>query len=156
MALKQRITTFLWYDTQAEEAARHYASIFEGSTIDEVARYGDAGPGPKGTAMTVRFRLEGQEYIALNGGPHHTFTEAISLMVHCESQQEVDHYWSRLSEGGQEGPCGWLKDRFGLSWQVVPTALPRLLGGPDRGRANRVMQAMLQMKKLDVARLESA
>lgn len=156
MAPRQRITTFLWYDTQAEEAARLYTSVFENASIDEVTRYGDAGPGPKGTAMTVRFRLEGQEYIALNGGPHHRFTEAISLQVHCESQAEVDHYWRELSEGGEEGQCGWLKDRFGLSWQVVPDVLPRLLGGPDRARAGRVMQAMLQMTKLDVARLESA
>ena len=131
-------------------------SIFADSGIDQVARYGEAGPGPKGSAMTVTFRLEGREFVALNGGPHHRFTEAISLVVNCESQAEVDRFWARLSEGGQEGQCGWLKDRFGLSWQVVPTALPRLLADPDQQKAKRVMQAMLQMQKIDIARLEQA
>jgi predicted 3-demethylubiquinone-9 3-methyltransferase (glyoxalase superfamily) len=156
MASGQKIKTFLWFDKEAEEAARFYTSIFEKSRILSVARYGDAGPGPKGSAMTVAFELEGQEFLALNGGPQFKFTEAISLLVTCDSQQEIDELWSRLSAGGAEGQCGWLKDRFGLSWQIVPSALPQLLQDPDPARSARVMRAMLQMRKMDVARLESA
>jgi predicted 3-demethylubiquinone-9 3-methyltransferase (glyoxalase superfamily) len=161
----QKITTFLWYDDKAEEAANQYVSIFSsrpgaasggGSKISGITRYGDAGPGEPGTAMTVSFQLEGQEFTALNGGPDHRFTEAISLVVNCETQEEVDDLWKRLSEGGEEGPCGWLKDRFGLSWQIVPTALPELLADPDPERAQRVMQAMLQMGKIDIAELQRA
>ena len=156
MAITQRITTFLWYDDQAEQAAQLYTSVFANSSIDHVARYGAAGPGPRGQAMTVKFRLEGQEFLALNGGPVHKFTEAVSLVVNCETQDEVDRYWRLLSDGGSEDQCGWLKDRFGLSWQVVPTALPRLLAQPDPQKAARAMQAMLKMKKLDIATLENA
>jgi predicted 3-demethylubiquinone-9 3-methyltransferase (glyoxalase superfamily) len=156
MSAKQKITTFLWFDKEAEEAAAHYTSIFKNSKILSVARYGDAGPGPKGAAMTVSFQLEGQEFIALNGGPHFKFTEAISLLVNCDTQQEVDELWSRLSAGGEESQCGWLKDRFGLSWQIIPTALFRLMQDPDPEKAKRVTEAMLQMKKIDIARLEQA
>ena len=156
MPVKQKITTFLWFDNQAEEAAKHYTSIFKNSRVVSVARYGDAGPGPKGSAMTVNFELEGQEFIALNGGPQFRFTEAISLLVNCETQKEVDELWSRLSAGGAESQCGWLKDKYGLSWQIIPTALFRLLQDPDPAKARRVMEAMLQMRKIDVARLEQA
>jgi predicted 3-demethylubiquinone-9 3-methyltransferase (glyoxalase superfamily) len=156
MASKQKIKTFLWFDKEAEEAARFYTSIFENSRITTVARYGDAGPGPKGSAMTVAFELEGQEFLALNGGPQFKFTEAISLLVTCDSQQEIDELWSRLSAGGAEGQCGWLKDRFGLSWQIVPSALPQLLQDPDPAKSARVMRAMLQMRKMDVALLQRA
>ena len=157
MALRQKITTFLWFDANAEEAARFYTSIFKDSRIVSTARYGDAGPGPKGSVMTVKFELEGQEFLALNGGPHFTFTEAISLLVNCESQQEVDEMWSKLlAGGGQESQCGWLKDRFGLSWQVTPTRLPELIADPDPQKAKRAMEAMMTMKKIDIARLEQA
>ena len=152
----QKITPFLWFDNQAEEAMNFYASIFKNSKIGTVARYGDAGPGPKGSVMVASFELEGLGFTALNGGPSHKFTEAISLYVNCESQKEVDYYWSKLSEGGRTDQCGWLKDKFGLSWQIIPSALPRLLSDPDREKANRVMQAMLQMTKIDVAKLEQA
>jgi len=152
----EKITTFLWFDGDAEAAAEHYTSIFERSRIVSVTRYGAAGPGPEGSVMTVAFELEGREFVALNGGPHFSFTEAVSFVVNCETQAEVDRYWQRLSEGGEEGPCGWLKDRFGLSWQVVPTALTRMLQDPDPARTGRVTQAMMQMKKLDLARLERA
>jgi predicted 3-demethylubiquinone-9 3-methyltransferase (glyoxalase superfamily) len=153
----QKITPFLWFDDQAEQAANLYTSVFKNSKILEVSRYGDAGPGPEGQAMTVNFQLEGQEFIALNGGPEFKFTEAISLVVNCETQAEVDRLWEKLTaDGGEESMCGWLKDKFGLSWQIVPTALGKLLGGPDPVRAQRAMQAMLQMKKLDVAALERA
>src|SRR5919206_664838 len=131
------ITPFLWFDSQAEEAARFYTSLFPNSKIVAVTRYGEAGPGEPGTVMTVDFELDGQPFVALNGGPQFTFSEAISFQVSCESQEEVDRYWSTLSEGGEQGPCGWLKDRFGLSWQIVPSALPRLLRDPDRERAQR-------------------
>ncbi|MGH9089048.1 MAG: VOC family protein [Acidimicrobiales bacterium] len=152
-----RITPFLWFDTQAEVAATFYASVFPRSRIVDVARYGDSGPGPAGSVMTVRFELDGTEVFALNGGPAHAgFTETISLLVSCTSQEEVDHYWNRLREGGEEGPCGWLKDRYGLSWQIVPDRLGELMADPDPGRATRAMQAMLTMKKLDVAVLEAA
>jgi predicted 3-demethylubiquinone-9 3-methyltransferase (glyoxalase superfamily) len=156
MAPKQKITTFLWYDANAEEAARYYTSIFKNSKIEDVTRYGEAGPGPKGSVLTVRFTLEGQEFIALNGGPHFKFTEAISLVVNCDTQKEVDELWDKLSAGGEQGQCAWLKDKFGLSWQIVPTVLPKMLSDPDPQKANRVMEAMLQMKKIDITRLEAA
>ena len=154
--IKQRITPFLWFDHQAEDAAQFYTSIFPDSRVKTVVRYGDAGPGPQGTAMTVDFELEGQEFVALNGGPHLRFTEAISFVVNCATQQEVDYYWERLLEGGAPQQCGWLKDRYGLSWQVVPTALVELASGPDVARTGRVMQAMMKMVKLDIAELRRA
>jgi predicted 3-demethylubiquinone-9 3-methyltransferase (glyoxalase superfamily) len=150
------ITPYLWFDTEGEVAARFYTSIFPNSRILEVARYGSAGPRPEGTVMTVSFELDGKRFVALNGGPDFTFNEAVSFLVDCETQEEVDSYWITLSEGGEQGPCGWLKDRFGLSWQIIPTALPRLLGDPDREKAQRVMAAMLKMGKIDVAELERA
>jgi len=151
-----KITTFLWYDTQAEEAANFYVSIFPNSKIVTIARYGDGAPRPKSSVMTVTFELDGQKFIALNGGPLFKFTDAISLLIECKSQEEVDHYWTRLLEGGQESQCGWLKDKFGLSWQVTPTALGEMLSDPDRAKANRVMQAMLKMKKIDIPALQRA
>jgi predicted 3-demethylubiquinone-9 3-methyltransferase (glyoxalase superfamily) len=150
------ITPCLWFDTQGEDAAQFYVSVFPNSQIVDVAYYGSAGPRDEGTVMTVEFDLDGQRFVALNGGPEFTFSEALSFQVSCETQEEVDHYWSKLSEGGQEGPCGWLKDRFGLSWQIVPTALPRLLSDPDRERAQRAMAAMMKMGKLEIAQLEAA
>jgi len=153
---KQKITTFLWFDGNAEEAANHYISIFKNSKVLNVARYGDAGPGPKGSVMTVTFQLEGQQFIALNGGPHFKFTEAISLLVNCETQKEVDELWSKLTAGGEESQCGWLKDKFGLSWQIVPSALFKLLQDRDPQKSKRVMEAMLQMRKIDVGLLEKA
>jgi predicted 3-demethylubiquinone-9 3-methyltransferase (glyoxalase superfamily) len=152
----QKITTFLWFDKEAEEAAKHYVSIFKNSSILGLTRYGDAGPGPKGSVMTVNFVLDGQELVALNGGPHFKFTEAISLVVNCETQQEVDEMWEKLSAGGQPGQCGWLKDKFGLSWQVVPQGMAEVFGDPDPERAQRGMQAMLKMKKLDIEALRAA
>lgn len=151
-----KITPFLWFDTQAEEAARFYVSIFENSRIVDVSRYGEAGPGPAGSVLTVRFELDGQEFLALNGGPEYRFTEAVSFLVDCETQDEVDRFWERLSEGGEQGPCGWLKDRYGLSWQVTPRVLGRMLTDSDPARRNRVMQAMLQMKKIDIGGLQRA
>jgi len=151
-----KITPCLWFDTQGEEAAELYTSIFPNSKIVEVTRYGPAGPRPEGMVMTVTFVLDGQEFLALNGGPEFTFSEAISFQVYCGSQEEVDRYWSRLGDGGQEGPCGWLKDRYGLSWQIVPTALNELLADPDPGRSQRAMQAMMQMKKIDIEELRRA
>ena len=151
-----RITPCLWFDTQAEEAATFYTSVFEGSRIVEVTRYGSAGPRPEGMVMTVEFELAGQPFLALNGGPEFTFDEAISFQVDCESQEEVDRFWAALSEGGSEGPCGWLKDRFGLSWQIVPTRFNELLRTSDPEAAQRAIKAMLGMKKLDVAALEEA
>jgi predicted 3-demethylubiquinone-9 3-methyltransferase (glyoxalase superfamily) len=152
----QKIVPFLWYDHQAEEAVNFYVSVFKNAKVLGVSRYGDAGPGPKGTVMVAKFELEGQEFNALNGGPHFAFTPAISLVVNCESQAEVDELWERLSAGGEQGRCGWLKDRFGLSWQIVPTALGRLMQAQDPARSQRVMQAMLQMNKLDIAVLQQA
>ena len=152
----QKITPFLWFDTQAEEAAKFYISTFPNSRIVTVARYGDAGPGPKGSVMTVVFELDGQRMIALNGGPQFKFTEAISLSVDCKTQEEIDAYWEKLSDGGEKGPCGWLKDRYGLSWQVNPAVLGEMLADPDPKKAKRVMQAMLKMKKIDIAALEAA
>ncbi|MGW0906547.1 VOC family protein [Streptomyces sp. NPDC002853] len=151
-----RITPTLWFDTQGEDAARFYVSVFPNSKITNVAHYGDAGPRPAGTVMTVDFELDGLPYLVLNGGPQFTFNEAVSFTIECADQAEVDHYWTKLSEGGEEGPCGWLKDRFGLSWQVVPAALGELVSGPDEARAQRAMAAMLGMKKIDVAALYAA
>ena len=150
------LTPCLWFDTEGEEAATFYTSVFKNSRILSVNRYGEAGPRPAGTVMTVRFELDGQEFLALNGGPDFSFTEAISFQVPCADQEEVDEYWERLSEGGEEGPCGWLKDRFGLSWQIVPTVLTELLDDPDPGRAQRAMAAMLTMGKIDIAALHRA
>ena len=152
----QKITPFLWFDNQAEEAMNFYTSIFKDSKAGSVSRYGEAGPGTAGSVLTASFELEGLEFTALNGGPQFKFTEAISLYVNCESQEEVDYFWSKLSEGGETSQCGWLKDKFGLSWQIIPSALPRLMNDPDREKANRVMQAMLQMQKIDVAKLQRA
>jgi predicted 3-demethylubiquinone-9 3-methyltransferase (glyoxalase superfamily) len=152
----QKITPFLWFDKEAEEAARFYVSIFDNSKIRAVSRYGDAGPGPKGSVMTVDFAIEGQVFTALNAGPLFKFNESISFVVHCETQAEVDTFWDKLSDGGKPSQCGWLKDKFGLSWQVVPNALPQLLTDPDPAKAQRVMQAMLQMTKIDIAKLKQA
>jgi predicted 3-demethylubiquinone-9 3-methyltransferase (glyoxalase superfamily) len=153
----QKITTFLWFDDQAEEAANLYISIFKNSKILGVSRYGEGSPGQPGKVMTVNFQLNGQEFIALNGGPEFKFSEAISLYVNCETQAEVDELWVKLiAEGGEESQCGWLKDKFGLSWQIVPTALGGLIGGPDPVKAQKAMQAMLKMKKLDIAALQRA
>jgi predicted 3-demethylubiquinone-9 3-methyltransferase (glyoxalase superfamily) len=152
----KKLIPCLWFDTAGEEAARFYTSVFRNSRITEVARYGSAGPRPEGTVMTVSFELDGHEFLALNGGPEFTFSEAVSFQVMCETQEEVDAYWTALSEGGEEGPCGWLKDKFGLSWQIVPTALPRLLGDPDREKSQRVMAAMLKMGKIEIGELERA
>ena len=153
---EQKITTFLWFDDQAEEAARFYTSLFPDSRIVEVQRYGEAGPGEAGSVMTVAFELAGQYHVALNGGPLFPFTEAISLQVGCDDQAEVDRLWAALTEGGQESDCGWLKDRYGLSWQITPRRLVELLGDPDPVRAQRVMRAMLQMRKIDIQALEDA
>jgi predicted 3-demethylubiquinone-9 3-methyltransferase (glyoxalase superfamily) len=152
----QKITPFLWFNDQAEEAMNFYVSIFRNSKVGTVSRYGDAGPGPKGQVMTASFQLEGQDFMALNGGPQYAFTPAISLYVSCADQQEVDDLWDKLSAGGEPGPCGWLKDKFGLSWQIIPDALPRLMGDKDRAKAGRVMQAMLTMGKIDIAGLQRA
>ena len=152
----QKITPFLWFDDNAEAAAQFYVSVFKNSRILSVSRYGDAGPGPKGSVMVVSFQLEGQQFTALNGGPQFKFSEAFSFVVSCENQQEIDYYWKKLTaEGGRESECGWLKDKFGFSWQIVPAALGQLMSG-DPKKANRVMQALLQMKKLDIATLEQA
>ena len=156
MATMTRITPCLWFDTQAEEAATFYTGIFENSRIGDISRYGPGSPGPEGSVMLVEFEADGHPFMALNGGPLFTFDEAISFHIGCETQAEVDHFWSKLTEGGEVSTCGWLKDRFGVSWQVVPTALPELLGDPDPGRAGRAMQAMLGMKKLDIAALRQA
>jgi predicted 3-demethylubiquinone-9 3-methyltransferase (glyoxalase superfamily) len=152
----QKITPFLWFDGNAEEAVHFYASIFKDSKIGTVMRYGDAGPGPKGSVMTVAFELNGQEFIGLNGGPTYKFTPAVSFMVHCETQEEVDEYWDKLSEGGAPNVCGWLQDKYGLSWQIVPTALLRMLEDKDPAKSNRVMQAMMKMTKLDISVLQAA
>lgn len=152
----QKITPFLWFDTQAEAAAEFYVSIFKNSRIVDTTRYGEAGPGPKGSVMTVRFELDGQEFIGLNGGPRFKFTEAVSFSVDCKTQDEVDEFWEKLSEGGEQGPCGWLKDKYGLSWQINPTVLGELLQDKDAEKSQRVMEAMLQMGKLDIKRLQRA
>jgi predicted 3-demethylubiquinone-9 3-methyltransferase (glyoxalase superfamily) len=151
-----KITPCLWFDTQAEQAATFYTSIFDNSHINHIARYGKAGPGPEGSVMIVSFALDGQPFIALNGGPQFTFNEAISFQVYCQDQKEVDEFWSRLSEGGEQGPCGWLKDQYGVSWQIIPTRLIELLDDPDAEKSERVMRAMMEMKKIDIAALERA
>ena len=156
MATLAKITPCLWFDTEGEEAANFYTSIFPNSKILHVTRYGSAGPRPEGTVMTVAFEVDGQQFTALNGGPDFTFNEAISFQVSCDSQEEVDEYWTKLSEGGEEGPCGWLKDKYGLSWQIVPAVLEELISDPDAGKSQRAMQAMLGMKKLDIAELQRA
>ena len=152
----QKITPCLWFDTEGEDAARFYTSVFPNSRIVDVAHYGSAGPRPEGTVMAVSFELDGQKFVALNGGPQFTFSEAISFQIDCESQEEVDAYWSELSAGGEEGPCGWLKDQFGLSWQIVPRRLMELLQDPDKEKAQRAMEAMLKMKKIEIADVERA
>ena len=152
----QTVTPFLWFDTGGEDAANFYVSVFPNSRIVNVARYGSAGPRPEGMVMTVAFELDGQPFVALNGGPDFAFSEAVSFQVGCETQEEVDRYWSTLSEGGEEGPCGWLKDKYGLSWQVVPSALTRLLEDADREKSQRVMAAVLKMGKIEIAELEWA
>jgi predicted 3-demethylubiquinone-9 3-methyltransferase (glyoxalase superfamily) len=163
--MSQKINTYLWFNDQAEEAANLYVELFKTrpggqsaeSKVTNVARYGEAGPGEPGTAMTVNFELEGQEFIALNGGPQFPFTEAISLFVHCDSQEEVDHFWNALTAGGgEESQCGWLKDPYGLSWQIIPDRLMELIGDSDPGRSQRAMQAMLKMQRIDIATLERA
>jgi predicted 3-demethylubiquinone-9 3-methyltransferase (glyoxalase superfamily) len=156
MPIKQRISPCLWFDGQAEEAANFYVSVFKNSRITAVSRYGEAGPGPDGGVMVVGLELDGQSFTALNGGPMFKFTEAISMVVHCETQAEVDHYWEKLSAGGQEGRCAWLKDKFGVSWQIVPTALIELMQAKDARKSARVMNAMLQMTKIDIASLQRA
>ena len=152
----KKIVPCLWFDTEGEAAAELYTSVFPSSKILDIARYGSAGPRPEGSVMTVSFELNGKPFIALNGGPDFTFNEAVSFEVLCEDQEEVDHYWETLGEGGEEGPCGWLKDRFGLSWQIVPTRLYELLKDPDREKAHRAMEAMLGMKKIVIDELEQA
>lgn len=160
MKTMQKISSCLWFDSQAEEAARYYVSLFKNSKVLEVARYGEAGAKvsgrPQGSVMTVKFQLEGQEFVALNGGPLFKFTEAISLIVNCETQAEVDELWEKLSADGEKGPCGWLKDRYGLSWQIVPTALGEMMQAKDPKKSERVMEALLQMKRLDIAGLKRA
>jgi predicted 3-demethylubiquinone-9 3-methyltransferase (glyoxalase superfamily) len=156
MADNQKITTCLWFDNQAQPAAEFYSSVFKNSKVKDVVRYGDAGPGPKGEVMVVIFELDGREFMGLNGGPLFKFNEAISLVIHCEDQAEIDHFWEKLTaEGGQESQCGWLKDKFGLSWQVVPSIIGQLLTG-DPERTNRVMVAVMKMKKLDLQKMKDA
>ena len=152
----QKIVPFLWFDRNAEEAMNFYVSVFKNSKVLSVTRYGEAGPGPKGTVMSCTFQLEGQDFYALNGGPQFKFTQAISLFVNCETQQEVDALWKKLSAGGREDQCGWLQDKYGLSWQIIPTALGKMLGDKDAKKANAAMKAMLQMKKLDIKGLQQA
>jgi predicted 3-demethylubiquinone-9 3-methyltransferase (glyoxalase superfamily) len=152
----QKITPFLWFNGQAEEAANLYTSLFKNSKIRNAARYGEAGPGPKGSVMSVTFQLDGQEFIALNGGPQFTFSPAVSFLVSCETQEEVDRLWEKLSEGGQTNRCGWLQDKFGLSWQIVPSVLGKMLHDQDPEKSKKVMKAMLQMEKIDIAVLERA
>ena len=151
-----KITPFLWFDGKAEEAANFYVSVFENAKIHSVSRYGEGSPGDAGTVMTVSFELEGQEFIALNGGPEYTFTPAVSFSIDCKTQAEVDHFWDRLTEGGRPIQCGWLQDKYGLSWQVVPSVLPQLLQDDDDAKSDAVMQAMLTMIKLDIAALQDA
>jgi predicted 3-demethylubiquinone-9 3-methyltransferase (glyoxalase superfamily) len=151
-----RITPTLWFNTEGLLAAEFYVSVFPNSKITHVTLYGDTGPGPAGTVFTVQFELDGQEYLALNGGPQFTFDEAISLMVNCADQDEIDYYWDSLSEGGEEGVCGWLKDRYGLSWQVCPAGMADLMNDPDKGRGERAMRAVFGMKKLDIAAIYAA
>jgi len=152
----QKITPFLWFDSQAEEAATFYTSLFRNSKITGINRYGEAGPGPEGAVMMVNFVLDGQSFMALNGGPVFKFTPAISLFVNCETQEEVDELWEKLSAGGERSRCGWLTDKYGVTWQIIPTILGKLMGDPDRKKAGQVVQAMLQMDKIDIKRLEEA
>jgi predicted 3-demethylubiquinone-9 3-methyltransferase (glyoxalase superfamily) len=152
----QKITPFLWFDNQAEEAMNHYVSIFKNSRVGKITRYGDAGPGPTGSVMVASFELEGQPFTVLNGGPQFKFTEAVSFVVNCETQDEVDELWERLSAGGAEGQCGWLKDKFGLSWQIIPAALVELISDSDPEKSRRVTEAMLQMTRIDIAKLRQA
>jgi predicted 3-demethylubiquinone-9 3-methyltransferase (glyoxalase superfamily) len=152
----QKITPFLWFDSRAEEAMNFYLSVFKNAKALGVTRYGDEGPGPKGTVMTAKFRIEGQEFVALNGGPLFTFSQAISFVVNCLDQAEVDTYWEKLSAGGEQQPCGWLKDRYGVSWQVVPVVLAEMLNDPDPEKSQRVMKAMLRMGRIDIKKLEQA
>jgi predicted 3-demethylubiquinone-9 3-methyltransferase (glyoxalase superfamily) len=152
----QKITPFLWFDGKAEEAMNFYVSVFKNSKVGSVTRYGEAGPGPKGTVMSATFQLEGEEFFALNGGPQFSFTPAISFFVNCETQEEVDNLWEKLSEGGKKDRCGWLKDKYGLSWQIIPTILGTLLRDKDARKAKRVMEAMMQMDKIDIAGLQQA
>ncbi len=152
----QKITPFLWFDHQAEEAMHFYTSIFKNSKVGTVSRYGEAGPGPKGSVMSVTFELEGQQFFALNGGPHFSFTPAISFFVNCETQREVDELWEKLSAGGEKNSCGWLRDKYGVSWQIIPSALGRMLQDKDPEKSTRVMKAMLQMKKFDIEGLTRA
>jgi predicted 3-demethylubiquinone-9 3-methyltransferase (glyoxalase superfamily) len=152
----QKITPCLWFDTQGEQAAKFYTTVFSNSRIVDIARYGAAGPRPEGTVMTVTFELDGQRFVALNGGPEFTFNEAISFQVSCETQEEVDYFWGKLSESGQEGPCGWLKDRYGVSWQIVPTALVELLSDPDPAKSQAALKAMLGMHKIDIDAIRRA
>jgi predicted 3-demethylubiquinone-9 3-methyltransferase (glyoxalase superfamily) len=152
----QKITPFLWFDGKAEEAANFYVSIFKNSKILSVGRYGDAGPGPKGSAMSVTFQLDGQDFFALNGGPHFTFTPAISFFVNCQTQEEVDDLWDKLSAGGEKNRCGWLRDKYGLSWQIIPSILSELLQSKDAGKSSRTMKAMMQMGKIDIKALQEA
>jgi len=154
--MPQKIVTNLWFDTEAEQAAEFYCSIFANSRIVNVSRYNEAAPSKAGTVLTVDFELDGQRLTAINGGPQFTFSEAISLMINCKDQEEIDYYWERLTDGGEEGPCGWLKDRYGLSWQVVPEGVDKLVAGPDQERSKRAMEAMFDMKKLDIAALQAA
>lgn len=154
--ITQRITPFLWFDSQAEEAANFYVSIFKNSKMGTVTRYGDTGPGLKGSVMTVGFTLDGEEFTALNGGPQFPFTEAVSFMVNCESQEEVDYFWEKLSAGGKEVQCGWLQDKFGLSWQIVPAEFFELISNGSQAQSDRVMAAMMQMVKMDLAKLKKA
>ena len=154
--MKQKIVPNLWFDTEAEEAAGFYTSVFENSRIVNVSHYTEAGPRPAGTVMTVEFELDGQRFVGINGGPQFKFTEAVSFQITCETQEEIDRYWEQLTEGGEEGACGWLKDRYGLSWQVVPTGMEELFNHPDPERARRAMEALLKMSKLDIAELRSA
>jgi len=152
-----KVTPFLWFDNNAEDAVKFYTSIFKNSTIGSTSRYGDAGPGPKGSVMTIGFTIEGQDYTALNGGPVFKFNESVSFVVHCKDQQEVDYYWEKLSaDGGQEVECGWVKDKFGLSWQIVPDVLMQLISDKDPAKSERVMKQILQMKKIDIAKLKEA
>ena len=152
----KKITPFLWFDGKAEEAMNFYVSIFKNSKIGSVTRYGEAGPGPKGTVMSATFQLDGQDFFALNGGPHFTFSPAVSFFVNCETQQEVDELWEKLSEGGEKQRCGWLKDKYGLSWQIIPSALSEMLHDKDAAKSGRVMKAMLQMDKIDIKGLKQA
>ena len=156
MNYKQKIVTYLWFNNNAEEAVNFYTSVFKNASIKSTSRYGDAGPGPKGQVMIMTFELEGQQFIALNGGPHFTFTPAISLLINCNTQEEVNELWSKLTEGGGEGQCGWLTDKFGLSWQIVPAKMGELMTSGNKEQANRVMKALMPMKKIDMNALQAA